>query len=801
MTFFPPTLRNFQVLNFPRVCSAVIILISALVLIGWQFDISSLKNVLPHFTTMKANTAICFLAQGSALWFSQSRTRRRSRLIISGLAAFSSAVALLTLSEYAFGWNLGIDEMLFRDFRSSPPGRMAPGSAVGFVMFSVAFLMLDVSPRVSDSLSLCMAFGVLIAFVGYLYGMQSLYTAGAYVSLALQTVVGFLLLSLGLLSARPNSLLTRLLSGPEAERRSTLYLFLGAIVLPLFLGWVSVNGHRIGWYSQDFSFAFFTMLLVVSLVMLVSWAEWSHLAATGEMAESEERFRQLFEDAPVAYHETDRNGTIRRVNAAECSLLELDAGSIIGRHVSEFASPEQRQQIHDSIGRKLAGIEPLLVAEQEFVRPDERRLTMEVHEKLICDTGGAVLGLRTTLLDVTDRKLLEAQLLQAQKMEAVGRLAGGVAHDFNNLLTIILGHSAALESKLAPEDRLHKRVIEIQNAGERAAALTMQLLAFSRKQVLQPVLLNLNGVISGIESMLRRLIGEDIQVDVVLDPALADVVADRTQLEQVIMNLSINARDAMPEGGMLNIETRNAVLDERGGRLHSVAPGRFAVLAVSDTGTGMSDQIKAKIFEPFFTTKEVGKGTGLGLATVYGIVQQSCGAVVVYSEVGRGSTFHVYLPVAADSAAPLIQELPPSEFTTGSGTLLVVEDEFEVRALAAEFLSEAGFHVLQAATGGEALQLVEEYQGAIRLVITDVVMPGMSGPDLVTALRRRLPGLKALFTSGYTDHALLRRGTLTAGVNFLQKPYTGKTLLRGVGALLQNSERVQEGSDEYFPGG
>ena len=387
--------------------------------------------------------------------------------------------------------------------------------------------------------------------------------------------------------------------------------------------------------------------------------------------------------------------------------------------------------------------------------------------------------------DLTAKKRLEAQLLQSQRMESVGRLAGGIAHDFNNLLGVITGYGELLSRRLADQPGLRKYVTDITKAAERAADLTRQLLAFSRKQVLQPRILDLNTTVAEMEKMLRRLIGEDIQLVTVFTDRLERVKADPGQLEQVIMNLAVNARDAMPQGGRLTIETANASLDESFARARPGAkPGPHVLLAVSDTGHGMGQEVLSHLFEPFFTTKDPGKGTGLGLATVHGIVTQSGGHISVHSEAGHGTVFKVYLPSLENVADALPAVSAGTEGPKGAETVLLVEDEPSLRSLVRECLEGSGYTVLEARQTEHALEIAASDQAAIDLLITDVVMPVMSGRELARRLAASRPGMKVLYMSGYTDDAVVLHGVLAADVAFLQKPFTTEALARKVRAVL-----------------
>jgi len=414
---------------------------------------------------------------------------------------------------------------------------------------------------------------------------------------------------------------------------------------------------------------------------------------------------------------------------------------------------------------------------------------LEANSRGFHDESGQLIRMIGTTRDITEQRQLEEQFRQAQKMEAVGQLAGGIAHDFNNMLNTILGYAEVILAQASTEDPIYARILEIRKAGEQAAVLTQQLLAFGRRQLLQPRVLNVADTLRGIDTLLRRVIGADVEIITVLDEPLAQVKVDPGQMQQVLLNLAVNARDAMPRGGKLVLEAKNATLDESQARRHEVLAGRYVMLAVSDDGCGMTPDMQKRAFEPFFTTKEVGQGTGLGLATAYGIVRQSGGHIWLYSEPGIGTTFQIFLP-SVDQLEEPAQPAPAQTASSGEGTILVVEDDAGIRALVEEVLSSAGYRVLVAEDGANALRVSTEYTGAIQLLLTDVILPKMSGKEIAANLRALRPEMTVLFMSGYTREVMAHNGTLDPEVNFIQKPWSPRVLREKIQSLLSTCAPV-----------
>ena len=515
------------------------------------------------------------------------------------------------------------------------------------------------------------------------------------------------------------------------------------------------------------------------------------------LREANEALHSLIEASPLAVVVLDTAGRVRHWNAASERLFGWTADEAVGK--SPLYVPDWHEAASRSLFDRAVRGETLTGIEAQRQRKDGALVDVAISVAPVRGRAGAITGAIAVLADVGERVQLEAQLRQSQKMEAVGRLAGGIAHDFNNLLTAITGYTDLLLLGLR-DPSLRARAEAIGKAADRAAALTSQLLSFSRKQVLTSRVIDLNAVLASVESVLRRVIGEDIAIVRVAAPGLWPVRADPSQVEQVLMNLAVNARDAMPAGGTLTLETANVDLTESFGRLNlGSRPGAHVLLAVHDTGAGMEPEVQKRVFEPFFTTKEAGRGTGLGLATVYGIVKQSGGYITLESAAGRGSTFRVYLPRAVAEEAGLPAAATPDEGPPSPRperrpveTILLAEDDEVVRDLAREILEAQGYTVLAARHAGEALLIAERHAGPIHLLVTDVVMPHMGGRELAERVGPLRPGMKVLYVSGYTDDAVLRHGVMGAEVAFLQKPFSAV-------ALRSKVRMVLEGGEAAFP--
>ncbi|HUM05030.1 MAG TPA: ATP-binding protein [Terriglobales bacterium] len=772
------------------------------VLVGWAGHVTVLMAVLPDRITMKPNTAVGFLAAGLALFFlGQAAPQHKSRKLAAVMSGLVTALGALTLVEYGAHRDLGIDQLLFRDPWQFPfPGRMAHITAMNFCLAGGSLLLLSLSRKRAmwpQFLALLSGASALLAIIGYLYGVPLLYGSTQYTSMALHTGLGFLILSASILHSRPESGMMGVVTSPHVGGWIARRLMPIAVVTPVILGAIYLHS-RFALTDARMALA---CLMVVQIGLFVSliWglayqlnqAEAERKVANAARDTSEAEYQKMFEEAIIGIFESTPDGKLLKVNPAMARMYGYASGEEMKGDISDaggqlYVDPDRRQEF-----RKLMDSEgSVRHFECQMRRRDGSSMWVSVNARAVTQNG-EVVRYGGSFEEVTARKSLEDQLRQAQKMEAVGRLAGGVAHDFNNAIGVIVGYSALLQERLASDATAQRYANEIGNAGQRAAGLTRQLLAFSRKQVIQPVVLNLNTVVGETEKMLRRLIGEDIELVIIRSPNLGNVRADMGQVDQILMNLVINARDAMPRGGRLVIETSNAELDETNLSHHAFAkPGRYVLLSVSDNGCGMNKEILSHIFEPFFTTKGAGKGTGLGLSTVYGIVKQNEGYIWVYSEVGQGARFKIYLP-RVDAAAAAPSDNDDSTADGGAETILLVEDDDAMRSLTRSCLESSGYRVLDASDGEAAIRTVTQQEGPIHLLLTDVIMPGASGRQVAESLRVARPEMKVLYMSGYTADIVAERGVLDADVSLLEKPFTKEALLKKVRRVLDGEAAAE----------
>jgi two-component system, cell cycle sensor histidine kinase and response regulator CckA len=529
------------------------------------------------------------------------------------------------------------------------------------------------------------------------------------------------------------------------------------------------------------------LLLILSILLaLGSIALARQLRQRTRLAEqlrgSEEYYRSLIENASDLIAVVDAEGRRTFVSPSYRRVLGYDQGELIGGRTFELVHPDDRVELERMLKELMGNPSALARGELRLRHHDGSWRTIAGSAQNLLDNP-AVQGIVLTGRDETERRSLELQFQQAQKMEAVGKLAGGVAHDFNNLLTVILGNVQLLLAE-GHSTEVEQGLNEVSAAAERAAGLTRQLLAFSRRQVLQPRIVNLNDIVADLQGMLERLLTEDIQLTATLDENAWEVQADPGQIEQALMNLAVNARDAMPNGGRLRISTRNVQLGQPMVSSHDVVPpGEYACLSISDAGSGIPPETLARMFEPFFTTKGAGKGTGLGLATVYGIMKQSGGYITVDSEIRKGTTFQLYFPRVVDRAPDSTPDAAYPRDAT-SATILLVEDEAAVQALVRRVLEKKGYHVLVSSNAEEALRQAQGHNGPIHLLLTDVVLPDLNGREVSDRITMLRPGIRSVFMSGYTEDEVIRRGVLGEGIHFIQKPFTPSALTEVVGQVL-----------------
>lgn len=920
-----------RLLIFARAASALSIAIPFLVLLGWQFDIGWLKSLLPHLVTMKPLTAISFLCCGVSLGLHASRFKpaRHAAIAARALPLVAAACGITTLAGSLTGRDFQFEGFLFhRALLASGiehPGRMSSASAVAFIVLALALVLFDFRPgtrtRLWQPLCLAVALFAMIQILGYLYGVGDLYKTFGQNPMAVHTAVLFFLLSLGLFASRSDLGWMAVLTSPLAGGLIARRILPTAILLPVLVGWIRLEGQHRGFYQTEFGLALFASLNIATFAIVVWFGARSlnasaitlHAANTN-LAISEERLRMATEGGSIGtwnwnlltgemhnsplcrqicglpptgdvrieetlarVHPEDRSLVDAQISTAlragghfevECRMV-WPGGSVHwvvskGRVFADPGGPPARMEgiVQEITQRKFAegqikrlaaivefsddaivsrdlqgaittwnpgaeklygytapevlGKPPLMLRppgqnggfEEAFQKACLGEITHQLETQRraksgkvldisltvtpLRDSQSAIVGVSSIARDITEHRAVERQLRQAQKMEAVGQLAGGVAHDFNNLVMVINSYAQLIMEHPASDGVSREYADQILRAGEKAAAVTRQLLAFSRKQQQVLKVVDLNELVTHFCQFLPRILGEELKLQVHPHVTAVCVKADQGQLEQVLMNLVVNARDAMPHGGILSIALERSEVDaddcfDHG---HTIPAGSYAVLSVKDSGVGMDSETKSHIFEPFFTTKEVGKGTGLGLATVYGIVKQHKGMVSVYSEPGLGTEFRIYLPLCGKDLQQEQKPVLAIPTQEGSETILVVEDEESLREVIVNYLITKGYNVLAAEHGAAAVRLCDSWTGHIDLLLTDFIMPGMRGPEVAAEIRKKHPQTRVIFMSGYADRELQVENAEQKHY-FLQKPLSLRILVEQIRtALAEVTERV-----------
>ncbi len=795
-------------LSGARKLAVAILLTGAGGLAGWVMDIGWLAQPSSWLSPMSTITAVlfCIIALMLALL---SAPQNKARTLIACLLGASILLAgAASLAGYVWNIRVPFDHWLLdRRLASGLPrglNRMSPVSAVCFALFGAA-VCASCLPRhrglpAAQVVASAGILAALVSLVGYVYSIASLVAVRDFKPIAPQTAVAFILSFLGLFLVSPDrgvmqTFLSRETGGILARR-----LLLFVLVLPVLLGGIASAGLKTGIFNVPTSIFFLTACTDLSLAGLllfnaftINRAELARRVAQESLAESERAYRTLFENAADPMFLVDDALVVLEANAAAAACLEIPVSSLRSVPVTDLC-PACAGEMRRELSRTF--VEGEATFESCGRTPDGRDVPLEIKARAI-----EVRGRPTVLIvgrDLSERRRAERVLAekdgllrQAQKMEAIGRLAGGIAHDFNNLLTVIMGYSEILLGKLTADDDGHSDAIEIKMCAARAAALTRQLLAFSRRQAASPRSIDMNGILKEMTPLLGRLLGETVRLDIHLDAHESTILIDPTQLEQVILNLAVNARDAMPEGGGLSIESRNRLID--GDPLPftpAPADGAYVELAVHDTGPGIPEDVEPHIFEPFFTTKTELQGTGLGLSTVYGIVTQNRGAIGVQTSTRTGTTMRVLFPSALREGPSSTKAVPRKTATGVSGTVLLVEDDPSVRAYLCLGLRQVGYSVREAGSGEEALLVAEACGGTIDIVVTDVVMPGLGGLGLAKALGASRPGIRILFMSGYDERSGGGIGSLCGRFDLITKPFSVVDLVNKIRECEQSAVRA-----------
>jgi PAS domain S-box-containing protein len=761
------------------------IAVGALVLVGWNLDAPVLKSIVPGLVPMKANTALAFILLGTALWL---RARAPSHSAFQWLTAFALVIAVATLVEFAVPLPFAIDELLLSEPIPMPAtnaaGRMGMLTAFCLGLSAIALLFSNGSRHARDwsqLLAIGSASLAAAALVGHAFSVRSPPDLGPSIQMAIHSAGTLFALGLGIAAVTADggvaAIVTSRGPGGMFARSIVPVVLLGLLAV----GWIRLAGQRMGLYGTEFGVAIFVITSAAMLsAMVLFYASRIDRFERGRRA-ADERMRFTLAAARMGAWEVDlASGQLTWSDTMAALFgLRLDQAPRTRAAFFEMVHPDDRPGLAEAVQKAMEGKGDYGVEFRAFM-PDGSTRWIFARALVTFAPERTPMGLTGVALDLTERKTLEHQLHQSQKLEAIGQLAGGVAHDFNNVLTAIIGYSELL--MLETDDPNTRRDLEeIRRAGNRATAITQQLLAFGRRQLLQPEVVDVNVLVGELETMLRRLVPAHVQIDVRLDRRGGCCVkADPTQIEQILMNLVVNARDAMPKGGTVTVETSSTTID--GSTAHPGSPieaGDYVQLTVRDTGAGMDPETKERVFEPFFTTKGPGKGTGLGLATVYGIIKQSGGHVWLDSEPGHGTTFTIFLP-RVDDRAPDGGSRAAKAGRGGSETVLVVEDEPGVRSLARRILEHRGYHVLEAKDPIDGLGVGHAYADRIHLLLSDVVMPGSGTMSLYDELAPSRPDMRVLYMSGYADETVVAQGVLSHGAPLLKKPFTARALADAV---------------------
>lgn len=794
-----------------RWLAGAVVGLGVVVLAGWIAQVELLKRIATGFVAMNPLTAVCFAVAGLSVW----ALRGPGRWLAVGGGALVGALGAWRIVNYVAGWDLALDNVLFTDGLTEDifPNRMAPNTAICFALVGTAIALVASGrgPALVAGQTLALAAGAicLFALTGYLYQLALFYRVANAIPMALHTAVGFLVLAVAVVLHRTEEGALWVLADDSAGGHLARRLVGLAIIVPLALGWLRLWGERAGLYPTDFGAALFAGACTALFAALI-FAAATRIA---RLEHAQRRFEAALRESDLKLHreEARRESEERFRMAAECSNDLIFVYDVSSDRVEWHGVPENGAAggLHlPATGEEwLARINPgqrahIIRARERTDRTGERfqeEYEINVQEGpprrwfvrgAVIRQGDRPIRWVGTVTDVTEQRRIEDQLRQAQKMEAVGQLAGGVAHDFNNLLQVILGRAHFALTEIPPGTTAHEDLLEIQAAADRATGVTRQLLSFSRRQIAQRVPVDLARLVEELIRMVGRLLGSDIEIAFTPGKDVPVVMGDPGQIEQIVMNLCVNARDAMSEGGRLVLELRGVTLDEDFCRTHPWAKeGRFALLSVTDNGEGIPPEVQTRIFEPFFTTKEPGKGTGMGLATVYGIVQSHGGLIHVYSEAGVGTTFKVYLP-GAGAAAEDVARQAVRPVIGGTETVLLAEDEEMVRGLAAQVLEGAGYRVLTAANGDEALDVFASQGGQIDIALLDVIMPGQSGLRVAEQVRRRSAGLPVILTSGHSIEAAALVAIAGPVPDVFEKPYSPTALLRRVREALDRAARA-----------